>query len=142
MKSFAETEIDRMNTTLHTVEHRIKRDVDRLKQDAGVELDAKICAYQETHKDVSYSEAMAIVMQEHPALAAEYAASFGHNEKVSPRQAREFGLNDETDISASDEVDRLAMNLQREHPGWSYETCLGQVLQENPELKKRYAANR
>ena len=139
MKSFLAEETDRLSTTLHTVEYRIERDVDRLKQDVGVELDAKVCTYLETHKDVSYSDAMAIVMQEHPALAAEFATSLGH---LSPQQAREFGIDDENDTSASDEVDRLALKLQRENPSSSYKTCLGRVLEDNPELKKRYAENR
>jgi hypothetical protein len=129
---------------------RLERRIAALKKDHGAELalDAYAIEYQQKHPDVPYSTALEVAMQENKDLAAEYVASFGAH-KVGPEQARSYGMPDQGDADAKDspatsgkEIDRLALKMQRENLGWSYEKCLQRVLEEHPELKKAYAANR
>jgi hypothetical protein len=130
---------------------RVERSIDKLKDsinDPGGELDEKAIALMEQKPTEfkQYSDAVAHVLSIDEDLAHRYAASFGHNEKVSPRQARQFGMDDEGDDVVNDangkRVDALARELQRQHPSWSYETCLGRVRESHPELYKRYAAEK
>jgi len=140
MKSFLSEQLDQINTTLHRVEHRVQRHKqDSEEHSAELQLDFLAVAYQQEHPKATYSEAFEAVMQDNPDLKAEYAASFGH---ASPRQAREFNLDTKADTRASDEVDRLAMELHRQHPGLSYESCLGRVRESHPELFKRFQAEK
>lgn len=36
-------------------------------------------------------------------------------------------------------LDKLARDIQREHPDWSYESCLGEARKRHPELARKYA---
>jgi hypothetical protein len=129
---------------LHSQAGSIERKLDHLKNDVGVEVDEKACAYQQQHPDVSYSAALEAVFAEYPNLAKAYEESFitrktGHVEQHTDEGDAD---TDDSPSTAGKEIDRMALKMQRENPGWSYERCLQRILEENPELKKKYAGIR
>jgi hypothetical protein len=145
MKSVAEERAARLHTELHRVEHRVHA----LKaDDPGLLVDQAVCNLMQERptefKD--YSVALAHVLKSDEDLASRYAASFGHNEKVSPRQAREFGMDDEDDDgkpgAAGRRIDALVEALMRSQAGLDYEKALGKVRASHPELFKKYAAEK
>lgn len=130
---------------LHSEAASIERKIETLKNDVGVEVDEKAVAYMNQHPDVSYSTALEAVFAEYPNLAKKYSESFvthkpGH---VAQHGGDEGDADtDDSPETAGKEIDRLSLKMQRENPGWSYERCMQRVLEENPELKKRYAGIR
>jgi hypothetical protein len=127
--SYKEKRIAQLNAAAVRIERAIKA----LKSDVGLELDEKAIAYLAAHPDVSYSDALAVAMEENVTLAREFTDSFNPGKLL-------HAADDDEDAGA--EVDRLAQMMQREHPGLSYENILGKVRESHPDLWKKYAATK
>jgi hypothetical protein len=113
---------------------RVEKRVANLKNDAGLELDAKALAFQQSHSGVSYSDALKAVMEENVTLAKEFTDSFNPGKFLR------------SDVDDSDEVgkkiDDLVQRYINEHGGageMPYAKALDRVLEANPTLKSEWA---
>jgi hypothetical protein len=75
----------------------------------------------------------------------ELSGAFDDLNDLADAVCLELGIEEPADAAddAGGELDRRAREHQRKHPGLSYESCLGQMRKQYPELTKRaYPAKR
>jgi len=111
---------------------------------AGKQLDELALAWQRDHPQSKYDQALKAVMDGHPDLVTLWLKKYSAGNVHTPDTTVHVVEHDSHDDQepADKQVDRLAMKMHREHPSLSYESCVARVLEANPELKKRYAANK
>ena len=126
MKSARAIELENLQTKVTRIERQVHEGVARTKDDAGLELDAKVVEYMESHKNISYGDALTAVAAENPVLVAE---TFGDDEAMS-KDEREAGK----------EFGRLVAKRMKE----KYEgdpdgenKAMAEIRDENPELITR-----
>ena len=103
----------------------------------GNELDQEVLKYQRHNPGVAYDQALSVVMADHPDLAREYVAEFGHLSKTTVRKfgIEDAGLEDSSSINAGKQIDDLVIAWLRDHPQAKYSDGLAVILARHPDLK-------
>jgi hypothetical protein len=92
----------------------------------GEEIVNRAKKYQRKHPEVSYEQAAQAILEEDPDLGEAYKNDLGSDDARGHLRSQ---------IEASEEIERRAFD----HPGVCYEDASRTVLEEDPELAKKYA---
>ena len=139
MKSAREIELEQLDGKFRPIErrvHELKAD-----DDPGMELDERASKLmrEQPSEFKEYSAAVEYVLKADEDLASRYRQSFGVHKLSAREQAKVAEFADDKEEPAGNQLDRLAKAIQREHPSWSYESCLNRAMEDHPDLKKKYA---
>jgi hypothetical protein len=99
-------------------------------------LDEEVLEYARAH-NLSYAEALRTLIQDRNFLERwQVVYPFAHGVDRNRSEP-----DDDDDRDAGRAIDKAAREIQREHPGMSYESALGRARKRNPALARRYAAS-
>jgi hypothetical protein len=109
----------------------------RAESSAVRALDEEVLEYQRTHKLPSYAAALQALAKDRDFLRRwQVVYPFTHGVDGNGREPHDDNAPD-----AGSAIDQAAQEIQREHPGMSYEQALGLARRRNPALAGKYAAS-